>query len=259
MQITFGPASSVGFRDRRPVARNGEQPTVRSSVKPSRAANDNLIDRTRQVWQPRLGRDLSRRGRPADRENVTGFFAILAEWSRAEMPAGERCRQATPPPTTARCAMKAETIARPSAGERPAAAGWRAARRMTITSRASRSATPTTARCWSDAMPDATRGDVIAALRSRGVWDRDWPRLAFARTVRRRLPTMKPIADALNAPKRHSPSGKPPQPPRQRQSRPISRSRGMLSAAARRSASMPVETPFRRHLAGDGCARDARR
>jgi hypothetical protein len=23
-------------------------------------------------------------------ENVTGFFAILGEWSRAEMPAGER-------------------------------------------------------------------------------------------------------------------------------------------------------------------------
>ena len=59
---------------------------MRSSVKPSHAANDNLIDRTRQVWQPRLGRDLSREDARQIAENVTGFFAILAEWSRAEMP-----------------------------------------------------------------------------------------------------------------------------------------------------------------------------
>ena len=55
-------------------------------MKPSHAANDNLIDRTRQVWQPRLGRDLSREDARQIAENVTGFFAILAEWSRAEMP-----------------------------------------------------------------------------------------------------------------------------------------------------------------------------
>ena len=53
-------------------------------MKPSDAANDNLIDRTRQVWQPRLGRDLSREDARQIAENVTGFFAILAEWSRAE-------------------------------------------------------------------------------------------------------------------------------------------------------------------------------
>jgi hypothetical protein len=29
-------------------------------MKPTRAANDNLIDRTIAVWQPRLRRDLSR-------------------------------------------------------------------------------------------------------------------------------------------------------------------------------------------------------
>jgi hypothetical protein len=55
-------------------------------VKPLHAANDNLIDRTRQVWQPRLGRDLTREDARQIAENVTGFFAILAEWSRAEMP-----------------------------------------------------------------------------------------------------------------------------------------------------------------------------
>jgi len=57
---------------------------VRSSVKLSHAANDNLIDRTRQVWQPRLGCDLSRKDARQIAENVSGLFAILAEWSRAE-------------------------------------------------------------------------------------------------------------------------------------------------------------------------------
>jgi hypothetical protein len=60
---------------------------VRSSVK---AANDNLnnelIGRTREVWQPRLGRDLSRDEAKQIAASVTGFFAILAEWSWANMP-----------------------------------------------------------------------------------------------------------------------------------------------------------------------------
>jgi hypothetical protein len=59
-------------------------------VKPSHAANDNLKDdlirRTRQVWQPRLGRDLSREDARQIAANVTGFFSVLAEWSRAETP-----------------------------------------------------------------------------------------------------------------------------------------------------------------------------
>lgn len=55
-------------------------------MKPSHAANDNLIDRTRQVWQTRLGRDISSEDARQIAENVTGFFAILAEWSGAEMP-----------------------------------------------------------------------------------------------------------------------------------------------------------------------------
>ena len=60
---------------------------MRSSVK---AANDNLNDeligRTREVWQPRLGRDLSRDEAKQIAANVTGFFSVLAEWSRADMP-----------------------------------------------------------------------------------------------------------------------------------------------------------------------------
>jgi hypothetical protein len=64
---------------------------VKSSVKPSHAANDSLKDElighTRQVWQSRLGRDLTREDARQIAENVTGFFALLAEWSRTEMPA----------------------------------------------------------------------------------------------------------------------------------------------------------------------------
>jgi len=54
-------------------------------VKTLHPANDNLIDRTREVWKRRLGSDLSREDARQIVENVTGFFSILAEWSRAEM------------------------------------------------------------------------------------------------------------------------------------------------------------------------------
>jgi len=57
-------------------------------MKPSHAANDNQIGRqiarTRQVWQPRLGRNLPTEDALQITLNVTGFFGILAEWSRAE-------------------------------------------------------------------------------------------------------------------------------------------------------------------------------
>ena len=56
-------------------------------MKPSHAAHDNLIDRTRKVWQPRTRCDLTNEDARQIAENITGFFAILAEWSRAEMPA----------------------------------------------------------------------------------------------------------------------------------------------------------------------------
>lgn len=52
------------------------------------AANDNdagkQIARTRQVWQPRLGRDLTDEDALQIMHNVTGFFGVLAEWSHAE-------------------------------------------------------------------------------------------------------------------------------------------------------------------------------
>ena len=53
-------------------------------MKTSPAANDNLIKRTCRLWQPRMGRDLGREDARQIAENVTGFFAILAEWSRTE-------------------------------------------------------------------------------------------------------------------------------------------------------------------------------
>jgi hypothetical protein len=56
-------------------------------MKPSHAANDNLIDRTRKIWQPRTGRNLTNEDARQIAENVTGFFAILAEWSRVELSA----------------------------------------------------------------------------------------------------------------------------------------------------------------------------
>ena len=59
---------------------------MRSSVKPSNAENDKLIDRTIELWEPRLRRDLSREDARQIVENVTGFFGILAEWWRAEIP-----------------------------------------------------------------------------------------------------------------------------------------------------------------------------
>jgi len=65
------------------------EPPVRSSMKPSHANDnlkDDLIQRTRQLWQPRLARDLSREDARQITANITGFFSVLAEWSRAEIP-----------------------------------------------------------------------------------------------------------------------------------------------------------------------------
>ena len=57
---------------------------MRSSVKTSNATNDHLIDRTIKTWHPRFGSPLSREDARQIAENVTGFFSVLAEWSRAE-------------------------------------------------------------------------------------------------------------------------------------------------------------------------------
>ena len=60
---------------------------MRSSVKPTDDhLTDELVGRTREVWQPRLDRTLSRAAATQIATNVTGLFVILAEWSRAEQP-----------------------------------------------------------------------------------------------------------------------------------------------------------------------------
>ena len=59
-------------------------------MKPSHVANDNqqhdLIQNTKEDWQPRLGRDLCREQSRQIAANVAGFFTVLADWSRAEIP-----------------------------------------------------------------------------------------------------------------------------------------------------------------------------
>lgn len=82
---------------------------MKSSVKLSHA-NDNLKDglirRVRQVWQPRLGGDLSHECARQIAENVTGFFSVLAEWSRAEMPSP--ANDAGRPDTSENCEVRRE-------------------------------------------------------------------------------------------------------------------------------------------------------
>jgi hypothetical protein len=53
---------------------------------------DKQIACTRQIWQPRFGRDLTDGDAREILRNVTGFFGLLAEWARAEENGG--CRQA---------------------------------------------------------------------------------------------------------------------------------------------------------------------
>ena len=93
------------------------------------AANDNdagkQIARSRQVWQPRIGRDLTDEDARQIMHNVTGFFGVLAEWSRAERLAAANDAAAPAKPNEARCAMTAETIARALGGRR-AGATWMA-------------------------------------------------------------------------------------------------------------------------------------
>ena len=51
-------------------------------------ANDNfkndIVGRTRGVWQPRLGRKLDDEDARQITAGVAGFFSVLDEWSRGE-------------------------------------------------------------------------------------------------------------------------------------------------------------------------------
>jgi len=66
-------------RNRRP------QPRRRFSVPRLPAApRSEFLDQTIAIWQPRATRPLTREDAREIIENVTGFFAVLQEWERAE-------------------------------------------------------------------------------------------------------------------------------------------------------------------------------
>ncbi len=74
-------------------------------MKPSHAASDSLIEQTHKVWQPRIQRILTDEDARQIAENVTGFFAILAEWSGAArpVPANDATVAAAPADTAEVC------------------------------------------------------------------------------------------------------------------------------------------------------------
>lgn len=57
-------------------------------MKPS-STNHNLIEQTHRLWRSHLGRDVSCEDARQVAENVTGFFAVLEEWSYAERHAAD--------------------------------------------------------------------------------------------------------------------------------------------------------------------------
>ncbi len=149
-----------------------EKPTVRSSVK---AANDNLnhnrIERTREFWQQRIGRELSatRQNRSATTSPV--FFPF---WPSGR---GPNCRcppttiPARRPPTTRARAMIAETIAK-ALGGRKAGSGWIARcpahdDRNPSLSLSTGNDGKVLLRCHAG----CDQVQVIDALRARGLWD----------------------------------------------------------------------------------------
>lgn len=56
------------------------------------SANSPLIDETLRVWQPHYAVELTREDAREILENVTGAFALLLQWEKAEAEAG-RARQ----------------------------------------------------------------------------------------------------------------------------------------------------------------------
>jgi hypothetical protein len=80
-------------------------------VNPQHASIDNLIDRTREIWEPRLGHELTCEDARRIATNLTGFFSVLAEWSRANIPSPANDAKSPSPPTKRRRGMTVETLA----------------------------------------------------------------------------------------------------------------------------------------------------
>ena len=68
-------------------------------MKELNATKRRLIDQTRKVWQPRFTRTLTDEDARQIAENVTGFFEVLAEWSRASKSACANDALMAPTPT----------------------------------------------------------------------------------------------------------------------------------------------------------------
>jgi hypothetical protein len=54
-------------------------------MQPCHALDCSLIARAREIWQARVERKLTDEDVRQIVENVSGFFSILAEWSRTEL------------------------------------------------------------------------------------------------------------------------------------------------------------------------------
>ena len=50
----------------------------------SEKTNADLVDRTIDLWAPRVSRELTRDDAEQILQNVSGFFSVLSEWRRAE-------------------------------------------------------------------------------------------------------------------------------------------------------------------------------
>ena len=66
-------------------------------MKTTHAANDNQIDRTRTVWEPRIGHILTDDDARQIAANMTGFFSLLAEWARLKTTAPANDTEKTSP------------------------------------------------------------------------------------------------------------------------------------------------------------------
>ena len=139
------------------------------------AANDNDVGKqiaySRQVWQPRVGRDLTDEDAQQIIHNVTGFFGVLAEWSRGErLPAANDAATPANPNRGEVRHDRAETIARALGGRR-ADRTWMTRCPVHEDRRPSLSITTgkdgkVLVRCHAG----CDQRDLIAALQERGLW-----------------------------------------------------------------------------------------
>jgi hypothetical protein len=96
-------------------------------VKPSQTAKDKLVDRTRQIWQSRVGRELSTDDARQITDNIAGFFAVLTEWSQAEKPrVAEDFSEPAPSVQARRRAMNVEPDTKSRDGQATRDVGQRA-------------------------------------------------------------------------------------------------------------------------------------